>query len=146
MLLSPPCDVAVRKVDNDRPAINAESIVLAHLLQIDYETLIQHHIIDEKNGLKDHKNRLEKIIKGREEKYIFLPEYRDIGPYIADLQNLHAWPLDDYLQAQRLATVSGAFLKDIQSRFTAYYGRQGQPDLDKDSLLNKYKSRLSPPE
>lgn len=147
IVLSPPCDVAVRGEDDGKPDINAESIVLAPLVLVDRASFIQNGLIkdggDRDNG-RGRERLLEDLIKGKQEKYVFLPGYRSIGPAIADLQNLCTWALDEFLGANRLATVSGAFLKDIQSKFAAYYGRQGQPDLDKRELLGKYKAKLAP--
>lgn len=145
IVMSPPCDVAVRDENDGKPVINAESIVLAPLVQIDRDAFIEHGIMREDCNSAERKSLLGDLIKGKREKYVFLPGYRDIYPAVANLQHLCTWPLEEFLNAQRLATVSGAFLKDIQSQFAAYYGRQGQPDLNKKELLNKYKSKLTPP-
>lgn len=138
IVLSPPCDVAVRGENVGRPIINAKSIVLAPLIPLHRTSFVQEGLIHEGSGsdnAKGVKKLLEELIKGKREKYVFLPGYREIDPAVADLQNLCTWPLDKYLSAKRTATVSGAFLKDIQSRFASYYGRQGQPDLNKQELL-----------
>jgi len=144
IVLSPACDVAVRYDDGERPVMNAETIVLAPVYDLAREVFVQKGIIKADDNAKQCRNTLDKIIKGQREKYVLLPEYRTIAAGVVDLQNLVAWSLEEFLAAERLATVTGAFLKDIQSRFSAYYGRQGQPDLDKKDLLEKYKSKLAP--
>ena len=146
IVLSPACDVAVRRVKDGKPVINAESIVLAPVYDLAREVFLQKGILREGDSAKECRNTLDKIVKGQREKYVLIPEYRNIAAGVVDLQNLVAWSLDEFLTAERLATVTGAFLKDIQSRFAAYYGRQGQPDLDKKDLLKKYKSKLVPPD
>lgn len=146
IVLSPACDVAVRKDDGEKPVINSESIVLAPVHELTREVFIKNGIIKDDDNAKQRENKLNEIIKAQREKYVLIPEYRNIAAGVVDLQNLVTWSLDEFLAAERLATVTGAFLKDIQSRFAAYYGRQGQPDLDKKDLLRKYKSKLAPPD
>ena len=146
IVLSPACDVTVRKNDGEKPIINAESIVLAPIYSLDTAAFEEKGILKTNDNNKQRKNALKKIIKGQREKFVFLPEYRDVDAGVVDLQNLVAWSLDEFLEAKRLATVTGAFLKDIQSRFASYYGRQGQPDLDKMDLLKKYESKLNRPD
>lgn len=145
IVLSPPCDVAIRDIENEKPVINAGSILLAPLIRIDRQAFdnagLIHSTNDNSNGRAA---LLAELIKGQREKYVFLPGYRGLYPAIANLQNPKVWSLDQFLGATRLATVAGAFLKDIQSRFAAYYGRQGQPDLDKSGLVKKYKALLTP--
>jgi len=149
ILLSPPCDVAVRGIKEGIPVINAKTLLLAPLLPIARETFLENSLITEggnKDNAKGRESLLNEIIKGKIEKYVFLTAHRNLGPVIADLQALRSWSLSDYLASKRLATVTSPFLKDIQSKFAAYYGRQGQPDLDKKELVRKCKGKLKPPE
>ena len=145
IVLSPACDLAVRDVKDGKPVINAGSIVLAPVHELTREVFIKSGIIKEDDNPKERKRKLNEIIKAQREKYVLIPEYRNIAAGVIDFQNLVAWSLDEFLSAKRLATVTGAFIKDIQARFAAYYGRQGQPDLDKKELLQKYISKLAPP-
>jgi hypothetical protein len=144
IVLSPACDVAVRDEDDKgNPIINADRVVLAPLIRVAREYFLRSGIIAEVDNADRRKKILEDLIKGQREKYAFLPGYGDIYPAVVDLQNIHSWTLDQFLDANRIATVSGIFLKDIQSRFSSYYGRQGQPDLDKSKLLSEYKAKLT---
>jgi len=143
IVLSPPCDVAVRSIDNNTPKINAARIILAPLIKIDREDFIKHGIINENTNSGSRKSILKKIISGQRDKYIFLPGYKELSAAAVDLQNLHSVSFEDFLQFKRMATVASPFLKDIQSKFSAYFGRQGQPDMDDEKLLEKYKGLLS---
>lgn len=146
IVLSPACDVAVRgENEGGKPTINAERIVLAPLVEVTREKFLQKGIIRADDGAAKCKSALEEIIKSKRERFVFLPKYGDMYPAVIDLQNIHTFTLDEYLNAKRIATVSGIFLKDIQSRYSAYYGRQGQPDLDKKKLLTEYKAKVAPP-
>lgn len=147
ILLSPACDVAVRNETGDGVAIiNAERVVLAPLIKLNRAEFIEKKILKEAGETtKNREKILEEIIKGQRDKYAFLPGYGDIYPSVVDFQNIYTCTFDEYMSGQRIATVTATFLKDIQSRFSAYYGRQGQPDLDKSKLLREYKTRISPP-
>ncbi|HHI94606.1 MAG TPA: response regulator [Gammaproteobacteria bacterium] len=144
IVLSPPCDVAVRGIDNNAPKINAARITLAPLIKVNRESFVNHGIFANDDSSKSKKSALDKIIKGQREKYIFIPGYKELFAAVVDLQNLHTVDFKEFSEFNRLATISSPFLKDIQSRFSAYFGRQGQPDMDKAELLNKYKGLLSP--
>lgn len=142
--LSPSCDVAVRSVADGKPMINADRIVMAPLIKVDRESFIKNGLIQEFDNSDSRKRTLEEIIKGKREKFSFLPGYGDMYPAVVDFQNIHSYPFEQFQASDRIATVSGVFLKDIQSRFSAYFGRQGQPDLKKSELVKNYKGLLSP--
>lgn len=144
IVLSPPCDVAVRSISQDEvPVINASRITIAKLIEVNRNKFVEAGILKPTVANKDAKNRLEKIIKAQEDKYIFIPEYFPLNASVIDLQNLYSIKFSEYGDFIRLATVASPFLKDIQSRFSSYYARQGQPDLDKESLLDKHKDSLN---
>lgn len=41
-----------------------------------------------------------------------------------------------YDKSTVIASINSVFHKDIQARFSHYYGRQGQPQLNKDEIIN----------
>jgi len=146
IVLSPSCDVAVRGIDNQEvPIINADMVTLAKLLKVDRNIFIENKIINEGDNSGARENILKRIISGQWDKYVFIPEYKELYAAVIDLQNLYTINFSNYLaEYNRIATISNSFLKDIQSRFASYYGRQGQPDLDKSGLIKKHKSELNP--
>jgi len=145
IVLSPACDINVRGIDaNGKPIINAKRIALAKLIKVQREDFIENGIIKNESNSGDRASALGKIVKGQSEKHIFFPGYKMLYPSVVDLQNLYSIGFDDYLaEYVRIATVSSPFLKDVQSRLSAYYGRQGQPDLNKEALIKQYKKNLS---
>lgn len=145
VVLSPACDVAVRKPVGDSPIINSNRITLAPTIPVERQAFIENKIIKDGDNAGARSNVLSEIIKGKREKYGFLPKYGDIAPAVIDFQNIISISFTEYLTMPRLATISGFFMKDIQSRFAAYVGRQGQPDLDKTRLLDEYRALISPP-
>lgn len=142
LVLSPACDVAVRN-DGTPIKINCEKILLAPIIKISKSDFIYHSIIKEEFSEKQRSNILSEIIKGKREKYCFLPEYGKMFPAVVDFQNIITITLAEFFKFERIATVTSMFMKDIQSRFSSYLARQGQPDLNKDALLKKYKTLLS---
>lgn len=83
-------------------------------------------------------------MRGTELKCAFLPEYKELEEGIIDFQNLMTISLTEYMKLERLATVSESFFKDIQSRFSSYYARQGTPDLNKKNIIDSYKTQHFP--
>lgn len=146
VVLSPACDISARETKG-KITFNADRVILGKLIKITRDDFLENGIITEKNNTKARESKLSNIISGQNPKYPFLPEYKTLYPAVIDLQNLHSIPIKEYLSAdyERLATISGAFLRDIQASLSAYYGRQGQPNLNKDELCKQYKSFLSPP-
>ena len=142
--LSPACDIAVRGVSDGVPDINADKVVLAPLIKVERGEFIKNKLIKDTDSGRGIKKAIEKIIKGQRDKYIFLPSYSDVHAAIVDLQNICTCSNEEYMKYRRVATVTGFFLKDIQSKFSAYLGRQGQPDLNKDEMIEKYKVHLAP--
>lgn len=145
VVLSPSCDIAVRTTDGDgSPVINANRLTLARLVKVDRNSFVENNIIRNDDNTRARGSALKKIITGQHDKYIFLPAYKGLNASVIDLQNLYATDFDEYRDRYaRIATISGSFLKDIQSRFSSYYGRQGQPDLNKEELLKKHRDDLS---
>lgn len=148
IVLSPACDVAVRGFDeNGKPTANSDHVILAKLIEVSREDFLNRGIIREGDNSSTRKTKLDKIVTGQSDKFILLPGYQSIEPSVIDLQRICSTSLQEYVSSYtRVATVSGPFLKDIQSRFSSYYGRQGQPDLNKKQLTNNYNKRLSPEE
>ena len=130
--LSPACDIE-RRADG---SYNTERVLLAKIIKLDKN-------IFDTNEVKYHRTRCNSRawndfstrMRGTNpnNRFHYLPEYLDLNEAVIDFKNLCSVPLADYVDPQkyqRIATVSTPFLKDIQSRFSSYYARQGQPESD----------------
>lgn len=73
--------------------------------------------------------------------YHFLPEYSDFPGGFLDFQNIRSVNVEDgeYI---KIATVTNQFAKDISGRFTMYYARQGQPNLNSEMIFNSFSEGL----
>lgn len=145
VVLSPACDIAVREINEDIPVINAERITLYRVVDINRENFLKYRIINEGDNTSKRESKLGEIIKGQNGRYGFLPRYMELSQAIIDFQNIYTATIEEFVEDyDRMATISGQFLKDIQARVTSYQGRPGQPDLDKKQLIKEYKRELKP--
>lgn len=117
MLLSPPCDLAMR--DNSIDSMNTNSVLLCEIEPIDWKK--------EKNG------DIENIIKNNKgDYYHWLPDnnlYK--GGRINFRKIVTCAPQElDVRYCFKNVKIQEVFVKSILQRFSAYYSRQGQPDFD----------------
>jgi hypothetical protein len=144
LVMSPACDIAPRNENAEIPVINAKRIILCPLLPVDRNTWLNKKLIQENTGQSKLKAALEKVIKSQDPKFHFLPKHGALEASISDFQNIETCTIEEFLTFDRLATVSGDFMRDLQSRFTAYVGRQGQPDLNTSKIAGSLAGRLAP--
>ncbi|WCM41899.1 hypothetical protein MG290_13295 [Flavobacterium sp. CBA20B-1] len=90
---------------------------------------------------KDKRNnasgKLKNLIKNNIPKYHFLPEYKDLSAGLIDFQLLKSVNKNDITNRfTRLTSVNNSFTKDIVSRFSFYYSRQGSPDFNVDEIYD----------
>jgi len=142
LVVSPACDVAPRSVDGDVPEINAKVIILCPAIKIDRQSWLESSLLSNGDGRRQIESKLDKIIKNQNPKHHFMPEHGDLPATVTDFQNIEVCTIEQYVTFERVATVAVPFMKDIQARFVAYLGRQGQPDLDKRGLKDRYSPNL----
>lgn len=114
----------------------------------DYIVLCQINV-DIVNGLRagiegDNKKaeqELMRYINNGKNRYHLLPPCRIFDGGLVDFQMVTSIKKEELSKSGILiASVNPAFHKDIQARFSHYYGRQGQPQLNKDSIINWIKN------
>ena len=94
-----------------------------------------------KNDEKKYKEELSRYINNSIPRYHLMPPCKLFGGGIVDFQNIKSIKVDEFEKnIDTLASVNPIFHKDIQARFSHYYGRQGQPQLSKDSILEWIKN------
>ncbi|WP_370293841.1 hypothetical protein [Thalassolituus sp.] len=129
--LSPACDIE-RRSDG---SYNTERVLLAKVVKLDRDIFDSDCITYSKKRNSGAWREFCKGMRGTNprNRFHYLPEYLELDEAVIDFKNLCSVPLADYVDSQkyqRIATVSTPFLKDIQSRFSSYYARQGQPEAD----------------
>lgn len=133
IILTPSCDIAPR-TDGERVIYNVDIVVLARVLPLDKDVFDGLNIsYSSKNETSQGKwNSFAEKHRGTSPKnrFHYLPEYLSIGESLIDFKRIMHLPVEKVVTLDgitREATVSNPFIRDIQGRFTSYYGRHGQP-------------------
>lgn len=112
---------------------NSDFVVLC---QIDFR------IIDDlttriKTGSSTAEKELGKYINNSKARYHLLPPCQLFSGGLIDFQLIRSVKEEDFQEyASVIASIDLVFHKDIQARFSHYYGRQGQPQLNKENIIS----------
>lgn len=136
IVMSPPCDLALHN-----GKMKTDTIVVC---EIESQEKICKEVIGATGESKRKKVLLPAIKNNYKEYYHWLPQNELFeGGYVNFRYTLNYSPeeLDQYFEKPDLH-LTGFFVKDILSRYSAYYARQGQPDFEFDKeaekLISKY--------
>lgn len=131
IILNPPCDLTPR----GNGETNAEECILAKLDSVDLRTYVNQETGKFTGTGKN-------IITNKENNYHFIPQIKELGPFRINFRKVfHLDKSNVESDYTRIASIAPAFMKEVLHRFSSYYSRQGQPDLDIGHLYNKYNSR-----
>lgn len=154
LVLSPACDLAQGKCDfltlvkltpffensallSKKNAYVKEKVKLDSFKGTEEEhTELLANIDKKKNVVMDTIQTFARNNKG--ERYYFLPEYLNFQSYLVDFQDITSKPIAQVESLNIIMGVTVHFLKDIQSKFAAYYARQGSPDFNFKEISNSY--------
>ena len=121
VVMTPACDLVVRN-----GAIKADEIILAEIKSEEsvYATL-QGNAQSRRNSKKELKRNTFKYC------YHWLPQSKMVEGGYLDFRRLQTVPLGGVEDAfeQLEARIAPSFIKDVVSRFSAFYARQGQPEI-----------------
>jgi CheY-like chemotaxis protein len=136
IILTPACDMVLRKPKDGEPYRNADKIIIVRLIEFSKFPEVSDYISAQSNTKK---KEVEKYIKNtKKERYHFLPPFGSRIPgFLIDFQDISRINPEEFTTYDRVASVDEPFLKDIIARFTSYYARQGSPDLDMGIILKK---------
>lgn len=134
VILSPSCDITPRVQEDNKTIFNVEVAVLAEIIPLVKTTFDDRGISYSSSGKKNPKawERFATNQRGTspKQRFHYLPDYLDIDEAVIDFKRIINKPICEVLDDQkvkRIATISSPFVRDVQSRFSAYFGRQGQP-------------------
>ncbi|RXI45768.1 hypothetical protein CRU99_03470 [Malaciobacter mytili] len=93
--------------------------------------------------LKKLENQLKNLLRqfitnNKGNRYYFLPKFLDFKAKVADFQDIVTVDISEIGQYNKIMNISLPFIKDIQSKFSSYYARQGSPDFDFSSMTEQY--------
>ena len=126
LLLTPACDMVLMERDK-KTYRKAEKIILASIYDFDVNAFCKN-----KNGEID-KGKITEYIKNINYRYHYLPPFQKNNGFLIDFQSLRSVREEEI--TYRIATISSSFIKDIISRFSSYYSRQGQPTFNQNQLI-----------
>lgn len=138
IIINPACDMVMREATKDNKKIlcrNSKKIVLASLIRCDEVEELKG--ITKDSGI-DKKEKFKSYMRNNKGRYHFLPKYREIEAMFIDFESIDS--IDPFLverDFERIATISPVILRNIIARFSQYYSRQGQPDLNVDNHLEE---------
>jgi len=143
LVLSPACDLAQQKSKNiliaeienlNLPIITDQMTIINKPIQDGLLPDAYKKAYDKKENSKE---ILRKIISNNYAlKYHYLPPTTLFRGGIVNFQKISSELLTTTNEAYTpVASISGIFLKEVISRFSHYYSRQGQPDMNPDKLL-----------
>ncbi|NVK63386.1 MAG: hypothetical protein HWE22_02315 [Flavobacteriales bacterium] len=137
IILTPSCDI-VKRQDGTR---NTRKILLCKIKPLESEVKNYGILSKETSANNDNRKRLSRYIQNNAGgNFHFIPKHKTIYPGLIDFQDkltIDESLVDKYLleeKMKRLATVSMPFLKDIISRYSNYFARQGSPDFNSDEV------------
>ena len=95
---------------------------------------------NDKNLGKDKIKSVTSLLSNSKNRYHWLPEVSEYKGGLIDFTKTSSLKESDFFNRYKLLNirVSPPYMKNILSRFSSYYARQGQPDLN----VNEYVSKL----
>ena len=126
VVLNPACDLVPRG-ENGVP-------------NTDYILLVEIESVSDVLGGSKSKGRVTELCKNRLQYYHWLPKTKFFEGGILNFRKLTTLDKNDFDEKFGKPTIqiSPSFVKDIVSRFSSYYARQGQPDIDSDDFVTRY--------
>ena len=126
VVLSPACDLVPRGKDRVR---NTDDILLVEI-----------ESVDKVLGGSKNKGKVTELCRNRHQYYHWLPKTKFFEGGILDFRKLKTLDEDNFEEKFGKPTIqiSPSFVKDIVSRFSSYYARQGQPNIDSDDFVTCY--------
>ena len=134
VVLSPACDLVIRR----NGEFKTDRILL---VEIESENDIVNAALDGIRRKQSKENKLRDIFNNNHRDYYhWLPQaYSFNGGFLnfRKLRTLDKTGLDERFEVPSIQ-ISPFFVKDIVSRFSSFYARQGQPDIDSKDFITHY--------
>lgn len=136
VLISPSCDLVIRKNGNR----NVDVFTLCEIDSIENHGLTL-RLENEPSLGKEKRKNISTILSNSKNRYHWIPGIKDFKGGILDFTKTISSDESNFVEKYTILEyrISPPYMKNILSRFSSYYARQGQPDLDVDSYLDKLK-------
>lgn len=126
VVLSPACDLVPRGENG--------------LRNTDYILLVEIETVDKVLAGSKSKGRVKELCTNKRDYYHWLPETDFFEGGILNFRKLKTLNEDNFEEKFGKPTIqiSPSFVKHVVSRFSSYYARQGQPDIDSEDFVIRY--------
>ena len=126
VVLSPACDLVIR---GENGKSNTDHILLVEIESVN----------DALDGSRN-KNRVESLVKNNRQYSHWLPPTHFFEGGVLNFRKLNTLTKDKFGEnfEKPLIQISPFFIKDIVARFSSFYARQGQPDIDNSDFVARY--------
>lgn len=137
IVLSPACDMAHEG--------KAACIVLAKIMELDMDKVKEYKSYlgsDKEKTRKKGEDGIKALVKNSGSlRYHFLPPSNGFKGGFIDFQQVYSEENDSVVLVKYkiISSISSKFVKDIIARFSNYYARQGQPDINFDEMVEYIK-------
>ncbi|MBO5422619.1 MAG: response regulator [Fibrobacteraceae bacterium] len=134
IVMSPACDLVVRPGGNR----NVDMLTLCELKTIE-DFGLKKRFADEPEISNNLKDKLNQLLANKKNQYHWLPPIADFSGGFVDFTKVCCEKIDGYDSTYSMLQykVSPPFVKNILARFSSYYARQGQPDLQTKSFIKQ---------
>ena len=124
VVLSPACDLVLR-------GQNGKS-------NTDYILLVEIESINDALDGRRNKDQVASLVKNRRQYFHWLPPTHFFEGGVLNFRRLKTFTKDEFDDKfdKPLIQISPFFVKDIVARFSSFYARQGQPDIDNSEFVN----------
>ena len=134
VVLSPACDLVIRNNGKTK----TEQILF---VEVENECDVVNKSLNGFTNKEKKKRKLQDVFKNNyTDYYHWLPETDFFEGGFLNFRKLHTLDVSAFSDKFGNPTiqVSPSFVKDIVSRFSSYYARQGQPDIDSEDFVSRY--------
>lgn len=133
VVMNPACDL----VNRAGGGFKTERILLA---EIEQESKVTDLAAKKCNRISDKEIKLKSVFGNNYTHYYhWLPETTFFNGGFINFRKLSSYKKKDFEQMfdKPSIQISPSFAKDVVARFSSYYARQGQPDIENDDLISK---------
>ena len=134
VVLSPACDLVIRK----NGEFKTDRILL---VEIETENNIVDAALDGIRRKQSKENKLRDVFNNNHRDYYhWLPKAYSFNGGFLNFRKLRTLDKIGFHEGFEVPSIqiSPSFVKDIVSRFSAFYARQGQPDIDSEDFVTRY--------
>jgi CheY-like chemotaxis protein len=126
VVLSPACDLVIEQ--------HSGEFRTDHILLVEIES-----VNDALEGRRN-RNRVESLVRNNRQYRHWLPSTKFFEGGVVNFRKLKTLNENEFREQfeKPCIQISPPFVKDIVSRFSSYYARQGQPDIDSADFVDRY--------